>query len=343
MTIPSGHRAGRLIAATAAAVAGALVLGALVVREVVAPAEARTTQGSSQATPSFAAPAAAIVHLEALGTARDGMTGRPRIEQIYEQKVGITTTTFLVAGSATEPTLCTRVGLSPQPSDDFLVTWRFDVQVVAISGGRTTLEVHWTRLRRNAPSPERDDVRTIVLAPGETHVLDYVENPTEARSCASLMARVSAEPVPDLTTPIAVDFWVVDETDGVASPVAHAHVDDFAGRLFKYELPSIDVAVPESGRFVKVGVGGRIHAAVSPDGFVLVDLETTRRASSGGGETGGRGQVQFRSKLGETVAVMLPEPGGHLSLTPGGRDVIDLAQAFAGHRLSLYLKVQRRQ
>ena len=87
-----------------------------------------------------------------------------------------------------------------------------------------------------------------------------------------------------------------------------------------------------------IEVSGTVHAALSEDGFVDVDLTTARRTGLGATFSKGEGHVQFRTKIGETAEVLLPAPTGHV---PSGNGTsIDLGRAFAGHRVSLYLKVE---
>jgi hypothetical protein len=86
-------------------------------------------------------------------------------------------------------------------------------------------------------------------------------------------------------------------------------------------------------------VGGTFQAAVPEDGFVDVSLSAVRRTSWGGADIHGEGRVQFRTAIGETAALILPQPAGRLApdtVTAG----IDLDRTFTGHRMWLYVKVE---
>jgi hypothetical protein len=282
--------------------------------------------------------------MEALGTERDGITGRLRSGRTESQAISETSRRFLTAGNVAHPSVC-KAGFSDDRPADYVLLWKFETTVVDVAAGRSRLQVHWTRSRAGNPVAERDETRTITLGPGDTHVLDFVENQADpGTACASLMVRIAADPIlPEALRPVTVDLWTVDESAAGGVRSVHEHVQGGGGESLKYQLPPFDFvaagAGTTSGRAVQINVGGTLQATLAPDGFVDVTLTTVRKTMSGKAAVQGEGRVQFRTKVGETVAVLLPEPAWRLPLREGDGSV-DIGRLFAGHRLSLYVKVE---
>jgi len=327
---------------TLAALAVAAVLCTPLLRDAIAPAEAKSAVGRQGSSP--VAPGSARVRIEGLGTQRNGITGWSRAGGNYVEAVGDTITHFLRAGNQQDPNVCNAT-LSEPRSEDYLFLWKFETQIIEITGGRSTLQVHWTRSRAGNPVAERDETRTITLGPGDTHVLDFVENQADpGTACASLMVRIAADPIlPEALRPVTVDLWTVDESAAGGVRSVHERIQGGGGESLKYQLPPFDFvaagAGTTSGRAVQINVGGTLQATLAPDGFVDVTLTTVRKTMSGKAAVQGEGRVQFRTKVGETVAVLLPEPAWRLPLREGDGSV-DIGRLFAGHRLSLYVKVE---
>jgi hypothetical protein len=336
------RRPGRLMFFVAVLVAlpAACILGATLLRDAVASAEARSAIARAQASSSAATPGAAGVRIEVVGTERDGITGRPRIADIEPQQVGQAATRFIGAGPKGDTNVC-RLDFPDKESDEFLVLWKLDVKVVSIAAGRTTLQVHWTRARRDAAIAERDDHRTITLGAGDSHIIDYVENQADTGACASVLVRISAEPILQTTQRVAVDLWTVDEGGAGEPRSVYKRVEGLSGQSLDYHLSPMEIlpATTAGGHALHMDVSGKVVASISPDGSVDVDLRTVRRALAGKNSTTGEGHVQFRARVGETAAVLLPDPTGRLPLPSGNGAAVDLGRAFAGHRLSVYVKV----
>jgi hypothetical protein len=336
--------AGRLMwpAVTVAVVAAAAVLSILLLRDAVPPAEAKSAARAAR-TGTGEGSLGVRVRVEAVGTERDGITGRPRAGGALSQQIGETAARFVTAGTPDYPSECT-LGVSLQPKADSIHLWKLETTAMDVDGGRSTLRVRWTRSRAGNPVAERDDTRTITLGPGDTHVIDFVEFPDPAAKCASVMVRIAADPiVPQGLRPVTVDLWTVDENAPGGASSVHHRVQGPGSTPLDYRLPPLDIQPwgpnTTGARGVRMDVSGAVQATITSDGFVDVVLTTVRRTVSGTGAIQGDGRVHFRTRVGETAAVTLPQPAGRLQLPEGGGS-IDVGQLFAGHRLSLYVRVE---
>jgi hypothetical protein len=248
-----------------------------------------------------------------------------------------------VAGAS----VCSAKFVDPSLAAERVFVWLFEVKLVSVVADRTTLRVHWTRSRDvgGQPELERDDVRTITLGPADSHVLDYVEDPGDPpSSCASLLVRISAEPIQQQNArSLAVDVWTVDESSAGETRSVHQRIEGPSGEPLAYHLPPLEFApagVGAAEQPVSMNVHGTFQAVVSEDGFLDVNLSAVRRTSSPKGDIQGEGRIKFRAKIGETAAVLLPEPAGNLPLASPTADRLDLRRFFSGHRTSLYVKVE---
>jgi len=253
----------------------------------------------------------------------------------------------LRGGDDVSPTVCNTNFVDTSMGVEHVFLWRVEAKVVSVLADRTTMEVHWARSHAGSqPELERDEVRTITLGPADSHVLDYVENQAgPSSSCASLLVRISAQPIPQQTQrSVAVDVWTVDEQAGGETRSIHQRIEGPSGESLAYHLPPLE--------FVPGGVGGAVRqpitmdlrgtfqVTVADDRFLNVGLSAARRLSYGKGEIRGEGHVQFRTTVGETAAILLPEPGGAFAPTPPGSSAVDLQRLFSGRRTWLYVKVE---
>jgi hypothetical protein len=324
--------------------AGPAVCGALL-HEVVSPAEARSSAAADGATGAL--PSAAVrIRIEALGTQRGGVTGLPRVANDVVLGVGETATRYLRAGDETTASVCRAKFIDPSAEIPRRLVWRLQARAVEVVTDETTVELRWTRSGEGDESRNaKQGTRTITLGPTDYHVLDYVENPDAASRCASLLIRISAQPIVEQDRrPVSVDVWTVDEDTATGqSRSVHQNVRGVTGQAIPFTFPPLDVAgLDAGGSRVSVSVEGTLQAAEAPDGLVDVSVAARRRTSWAGAETRGEGRVQFRAVQGETAALLLPQPTGTLGRSgavPAGPATLDLARAFAGHRLSLYVKV----
>jgi hypothetical protein len=328
----------------AAALAAAAMLCAALVHDAVAPAEARPAAAKRQAVP--APGVGAKVQVEALATQRNGITGRPRADDTHPVSVGGTTTYFLRGGDEETRNLCSARFIDPSTNAGHMFLWKLEAKVLGVAGDRTTLQVHWSRsgAERGVQDVEKDDTRTFTLGPTDSHVLDYVENQDASSPCASLLVRISAQPItPQSQRAVTADVWTVDENAAHEMRSVYLRIQGVTGQPIPFQFQPLDFLPsgggPPGGGPVKMDVGGTFQAAVSEEGFVDVSLSAMRRTSWGGANIHGEGRVQFRTAIGETAALILPQPAGRLApdtATAG----IDLDRTFTGHRMWLYVKVE---
>jgi len=334
----------RLRLVMAAAVAAAAMLCAALVHDAIAPAEARPATAKKQAVP--APRVGANLQIEALATQRSGITGRPHVENTHPVTVGETAVYFLGGGDEETRNLCSATFIDPSTDAAHMFLWKLEVKVLSVAVDRTTLQVHWSRSRgdQGALQVERDDTRTFTLGPTDSHVLDYVENQEASSPCASLLVRISAQPiVPQTQRAVTADVWTVDEDAAGQTRSVYQRIQGVTGQSILFQFQPLDFLPsrggPPGGGPVKMDVGGTFQAAVSEEGFVDVSLSAVRRTSWGGADIHGEGRVQFRTAIGETAALILPQPAGRLApdaATAG----IDLGRTFTGHRMWLYVKVE---
>jgi hypothetical protein len=188
-------------------------------------------------------------------------------------------------------------------------------------------------------------------------VLDYVENPPDINSpCASLLVRVTAVPrVPAVASrTAAVELWLVEERDGQPIRSVHERIAGPTGGELSFQMFSLDYPVtdrPDSPA-VQVGVSGTLRVVPAADGRLDVSVTAWRKFSYGDRWARGEGRTQTRVDVGETTALLLPNPKGTIvgsgpvagALLDGvvprdGAVAIDLARLLAGRHLALYLKV----
>jgi hypothetical protein len=335
----------------AAIVAGAFVRSALSVVEA-RPATVK------QASSPVASPGAQV-KLEALGTHRNGITGRPRFEDVSSLAVGETAARLFRAGDDVRPNNVCMAKRLDSPSDiDHVLMWRVEMKLVGVSADRTTVQIHWVRFRNvdGQPVVERDEVRTITLGPADSHVLDFVENQEDpSSSCASLLVRISAQPViPQIVRHVAAEVWMVDETSTGQTRSTHKSIQGMTGQALTFKVQPLDFLPPEGSgggqQPVAVDVTGTLQVALAEDGLLGAIVNAVRRTSWEGAQSRGEGRVEFRAAMGETAALILPRPVGMLggavsapdaadAAAPAGTSGINLDQMFSGHRLWLYVRV----
>jgi hypothetical protein len=340
------------------ALAAAVILAALALGSVEGVARQQVTH--SAMTQPIAV--RALVRFEALTTNEDGPTGQQQLESRRIQAAGSEVVTFLVAGDRDAPTLCDAGFSLERPEGSAYYLWRFDTRVVAATEARTTLAVSWTRWRQG----ERDGsgTRTITLEPGDYHILDFVPAPAGSpSSCANLEIRLTADPVPqDEPRPeLTYDLWLTQE--GPLGPRwSHRQVRGRSSDLVTFTLNPLawsvrGVALPDTAdrRAVRLGVKGTFRATLDPTGFVDVSVKTDRTLTwcGHGGWDGGR--QSYRARLGEAVALVLPDPATTAevpvnacadAIAPavqlkGANAVLDFGRFFSGNHASLTIVISR--
>ncbi len=328
----------------------------------LAPVEGVARQPGPSGTPTQSAAVRAQIRLEALATNDDGPTGVQRCESRSIRAVGGDAVTFLVAGNRDAPTLCD-AGFSPQrPDGPAFYLWRFDTRVLAATEARTTLAVSWTRWRRD--EQDATGSRTVTLAPGDYHILDFVPAPGGPPSpCANLEIRLAADPVPqDEPRPeLTYDLWLTQEgplgrhwshrqVRGRSSDPVTFTLDPLAWSVRGVALTgTADVSA------VRVTANGTIRATLGPDGFVDVSVNTDRTVSWCKQDLGDGGRQSYRARLGEAVALVLPDPATTAAVPvnvcsnvaapavqlKGARAVMDFGRFFSGNQASLTIVVSR--
>ena len=338
--------------------AAAVLLSALALGSVEGVAQRQATGSAAPQRPG----ARALVRLEALITMDDGPTGRQRLESRTIQAAGTETVTFLASGDRDTPTLCD-AAFSPEPRErPAYYLWRFETRVVAATEARTTLAVSWTRWRQD--EKDGSGTRTIALEPGDDHVLDFVPGPAGPPSrCANLLVRVSSDPVPqDEPRPeLTYDLWLTQE--GPLGPRwSHRQVRGRSSDPVTFALSPLawsvrGDALPETAdcRAVRLGVKGTVRATVDPTGFVDVSVKADRVLNWCGEGRWDGGRQSYRARLGEAVALVLPDPATTAEVPVnacsnatapalqlrGARAVMDFGRFFSGNHASLTIVVSR--
>jgi hypothetical protein len=220
--------------------------------------------------------------------------------------------------------------------------WQVQVQLVAIDGDKTTLDVSWTRADsvNSAAPPHVADRRVMTLRLGQRHVLDFlsvenldektanvvleVETPLDdSMSIESALSRARAESSEPSKPTLAYDLWLVHETaDGrkITRRIDISGQDSLMAR-FRFEPLAFSVeaagAADDPNGPVKVGVEGGVMGRVRDDGSLEMTLLSMRIISCARGLTAHESGVkQFSTLPGETTAVDLPWAFGYCALGP---------------------------
>ncbi len=351
---PAGRQTRRHWSASAAA--GLLAMVAL------GSAEGLARQSAAGAAPVRPATVRAQIRLEALATNEDGPTGLQRSEFRSIRAVGGEAVTFLAAGDRDAPTLCDTIFSPQRPEGAAFYLWRFETRVMETSEARTTVAVSWTRWRRD--EPDATGTRTVTLAPGDYHILDFVPAPIGSLSpCANLEVRLSVDPVPqDEPRPeLTFDLWLLEE--GPLGPRwSHQQVRGRSSDPVSFNLSPLvwsvrGAALAQSADTdaVRLAAKGTVRATLGPDGFVTVSVQADRTLTwCGEGHWDGGRQI-YRARLGESVALVLPDPTTTAAVPvtacpavavpalrlKGANAVLDFGRFFAGNHASLTIVVSR--
>lgn len=309
------------------------------------------------------APAAwrASVRIEALGTASAGATGKPRAATERTLAVGEVLSADLIAGDAADASLCNIGFIDPSPEGGATYNWRIEARVEAAGLSGTSLAISARRLAGASAGPNAeasvDLTRRVTLQPAEYHTLDFVTPAVGADdACASLMVRVAADPVPPEGSQIPLDFDVSIVHDGrPGSRTLQQRLTGRGGEPVPFRLGPLAWPAGDTHSIasrLQLVVTGTIAASVRPDGSVDVTVRAARTFSWLAGEIGGEGRQDYRSRLDETAALVLPTPKGYFRRTgraelptvgtSGGREVsIDLSEFFKGGETALHIRVSR--
>ena len=350
-------------------VSGSLLLLGLGVAVLLAgrPLESRGPRRSDPTQPQ-ALPAKARVRFQVLGTLRDSGTGLRRVESYGNLAAGDSLTRYAATDETAAASLCDAAFIADPASVEAAFVWQLNAVALGVSPTGTTLDLSWTRFRGNptAGRIEAGDRRTITLGPGDYHVFDYVGAAAGDSTCANVMLRVLADPLPppEAQPAITVDLWL--SQDGSAGRrFTHRRIAGTAGELLPFRLDPLrwspaGAVLPVTGPApaISLEVNGTVQVMLRPDGFLDASVRLFRGLSWGSSRVRGEGQQDFRCALEEPVAILLPDPGGRASMplvdalrppfaagitTEGSSTVVDFARFFAGTQGAVYIVIHRQK
>ena len=344
---------------------GALGLGLVLVAPLLSGVEAskatEARQISSEPQPR------ARVRFDVLGTQRERATGGPQAETHVTLGTGDGVTRYLAAGGADDPDICHAGFVNDPASVHPIYLWQLDVRMLTGSPTETTLELRWRRSRVNPGEmqAEAGDTRTVTLGLGEFQIFDYVNAlPISPSSCANLVLRVAADPLPepDPQPLLTLDLWLAHDGK-TGSRWVHQRVSGRSGQSLPFRLEALKwspagapIAAGDEGPAIGLELRGTINATLRPEGFLDVSVRAMRSLTWGQARVRGEGQEDFRCAVGESVAILLPDPTGQANaeatavghtklldgvIVRGDKAVVDFARFFAGGQASLYVVITR--
>jgi hypothetical protein len=310
-------------------------------------------------------PARSRIRLEVLSTLWNRPTGTPRGEARVELEAGQWVTQYIVAGGSDDADFC-RPGFVSDPAGLRPVyLWEVQLHLVAVTPMRTTVELRWSRSRPREPeAPLVGDARTVTLGSGEFHLFDYVGASTGSSSCANVLLRLLADPLPEPTpqTPVAIDLWM-SQDDARGRNWARQQVAGQPGQALPFQLGPLEWSLDGAPRPhgaddtpIRLDVSGNVRAVVRADGRLDVAVEMTRGHSLGLARVSGEGRATFDCAFDEAVEIQLPDAKGQSRARVANRPgspaapgvwedgqvtVVDFARFFAAKPTSLYIVVRR--
>jgi hypothetical protein len=319
---------------------------------------------SQEATEASPAPARSRISLEVLGTPSDRRTGVPQMETRAVLAPGESATRHVVAGDTPDEDVC-RAGFVSDPAGLRPAhLWEVQLHLVAVAPTTTTVELRWRRSRPRDPDASPvGDVRRLTLGPGEYHVFDYVAATQGSASCANVVLRVLADPLPETVPqpPVTVDLWVAQD-DARGRHWARQQVAGRLGAPVPFRLGPLEWSLdgtpgpprPDETP-IRLDVAGTVHPVLRADGQLDVEVAMTRGLSLGRARVGGEGRATFPCAFDEAVEIPLPDVRGRSRArvaehegarapgvqTAGPLTTVDFAQFFAARPTTLYLVVRR--
>lgn len=288
----------------------------------------------------------------------------------YYWYLGISGSGF-TAGSGSQLVMPVRSSAPAAARNPPLYRWRIQLTVRAHSLESTTLDIDWTRYDGQTDPPQAigGGKRTVVLRPGERHVLEVVD--LSARNIDATNAFIEVEwPSDDEPRPefgdmaMAYDVWLVHET-AAGQKISRRLV--LAGRdgqsvpfAFKPLLFPLGAEQPWDGTagLMQMILDGSLKVRAKADGTFDLVVDTKRTLMSMPGMRAVQGGTKLvNAKTEETVAIELPEllkgfndaPQGTLlparprpGVVQSDRGVrINWKEYFAGTKTSLLVTVYR--
>jgi len=320
--------------------------------------------------PATAASDGARLRLQILQTQRTGATGRGELTTERTVAVGDSTRLYAIAGRDNDADLCAAALPRDLAARQPVYTWQIDATVVAVSAAKTTLDLHWTRSRRDETGEHEQigEVSRLVLTPSDFRLLDYVRAPSDSSSaCSSLALTIQAEPRlatgNTATQPLTFDLWLAysgKTGERSARQRAEAKSGDsvpLTFRLLKWSPAGVPVSSDYEDLALGVDIGGSVRATLRPDGLIDVSLDVTRGFEWGHWKSRGGGHQDLRCAAGEAVEVILPDPPAGEATTPlpagfkgstaegvtvrGDNVAVAPARFLSGGRVSLFMIVNR--
>ena len=279
-----------------------------------------------------------VLGVRVVAVQADGSRGRDAGFDVA-QKPGESFSAFVQAGVAdTQGQLCSMRtgGMGGTMTDrdrpalqNALFLWKFTHAFVAYEAGRQTFDFEWQRFDRGATSPAVSGKQRLVLADGESRVLDLVHG-DGAPPCrtASVVFEVTTKVKEDpafADTVLRYDMWLVrtdrngrQERRHVILTGLHGTDADFYFPVLTSEVPKLQ---PDQYEFrVVTRVAGNARGRLTRDGRVVLNLETSRSdslerpgASAVRPGRGGSGRKVLTTNLGEAIEIELPPGNGYTS------------------------------
>jgi hypothetical protein len=341
-------------------------------------APAAMSKGDSPDRPSVkdagrtatAASDGARLRLQILQTQRTGATGRGELATERTVAVGDSTRLYAIAGHDDDPDLWAAALPRDLAARQPAYTWQIDATVVAASATETTLNLAWTRSRRDDSGEHEEigEVSRLVLTSSDFRLLDYVRAPSDSSSaCSSLALTIQAEPrlAPGNTgtQPLTLDLWLAYSGKTGERSVrqrAAAKSGDSVPLTFrplKWSPAGVPVSSDYEDLALGVDIGGSVRATLRSDGLIDVSLDVTRGFEWGHWTSRGGGHQDLRCAAGEAVEIILPDPPAGEATTPmpagfsgltaegvtvrGDNVSVAPARLLSGGRVSLFMIINR--
>ncbi len=272
---------------------------------------------------------AARLRLQILQTERTGATGRGELTTERTVAVGDSVRLYAVAGRDNDADLCAAGLPRDLAARQSVYTWQIDATVVAVSATGTTLNLQWTRSRRDETGQheEMGEASRLVLTPSDFRLVDYVRAPSDSSSaCSSLALTIQVEPrlaTGDTgTPPLTFDLWLAyNGKTGQRSVRERAAAKSgesvpLTFRPLKWSPAGVPVPSDYAGLALGVDIGGSVRATLRPDGLIDVSVDVTRGFEWGHWKSRGGGHQDLRCAVGEAVEIILPDPPAGEATTP---------------------------
>lgn len=268
----------------------------------------------------------------------DGSRGRDAGFDVV-QKPGESFSAFVLAGQVDAPGQLCAVrtgGMGGNITDrdkktlhNALYVWRFTHAFVGYEGGRQTVDVDWQRFDRGASAPATSGRHRLVLADGESRILDLVHGdgtaPCRTASAAfEVTAKVKEDPA-FADTVLRYDLWLVRNDRSGRQERRHVIMTGLHGTDADFYFPVLTSEVPklqpdQYDLRVATRVAGNVRARLTRDGRIVLNLETSRsdsleRTGTSATRPGrtGSGRKVLTAALGEAIEIELPPGNGYAS------------------------------